>query len=78
MVRKLTVVKRVLESTIEAELRRRVEALGGVCEKVRAIGRRGFFDRLIILPGPRIIFAEIKRQHRGPNFSTARQYPPDF
>jgi hypothetical protein len=62
---KLAFVKRMLESTIEAELKRRVEALGGICEKVRAIGRRGFFDRIIILPGPRIIFCEIKRPTGG-------------
>jgi nucleoside-triphosphatase THEP1 len=62
---KLAFVKRVLESTIEAELKRRVEATGGICEKVRAIGRRGFFDRIIILPGPRIIFCEVKRPRGG-------------
>jgi len=55
----------VKEVTVERELVARVEALGGVCEKVMCVGKRGFFDRLIILPGPRIIFAEIKR----PRFS---------
>ena len=57
----------VKEATIERELVRRVEALGGVCEKVMCVGKRGFFDRLIILPGPRprIIFAELKRPKRG-------------
>jgi hypothetical protein len=61
----------VKEATIERELVRRVEALGGVCEKVMCAGKRGFFDRLVILPadqwgrGPRIIFAELKRPKRG-------------
>jgi len=62
---KLAIVKRVLEGTIEAELKRRVETEGGICEKVRAIGRRGFFDRIIILPGPRVIFCEVKRPRGG-------------
>jgi len=59
-------VKRsVLESVVETELVVRVRAAGGICEKVQAIGRRGFFDRLVILPGPRIIFVEVKRPHGG-------------
>jgi hypothetical protein len=56
------------ESAIEAELVRRVEALGGIAEKVTVIGRRGFFDRLIVLPGGRVIFCEVKRP-RGGTFS---------
>jgi len=55
----------VKERAVEAELVARVVALGGVCEKVMCVGKRGFFDRLIVLPGPRIIFAEIKRPKRG-------------
>ncbi len=57
----------VKERAVEAELVARVEALGGACEKVMCVGKRGFFDRLIILPGPRprIIFAELKRPKRG-------------
>jgi hypothetical protein len=56
------------ENAIEAELVRRVEALGGIAEKVTVIGRRGFFDRLIVLPGGRVIFCEVKRP-RGGSFS---------
>jgi hypothetical protein len=55
----------VKESAIERELRVRVEALGGVCEKVRVIGRRGFFDRLVALPGGVVVFVELKRPKRG-------------
>src|SRR5215467_4562801 len=62
MTRKLATVK---ESVVEAELKRQVEARGGICEKVRVIGQRGFFDRLVVLPGPRIIFVEIKRPQGG-------------
>jgi hypothetical protein len=59
---------KVKENVVEAELVRRVEALGGIAEKVTVIGRRGFFDRLIVLPGGRVIFCEVKRP-RGGSFS---------
>jgi len=56
----------VKESAIERELYDRVLLRGGICVKVQALGQRGFFDRIIILPpGPRIIFAEIKRPRGG-------------
>jgi hypothetical protein len=48
------------EDTVEEELVRRVRALGGRCEKMSMKGRRGFFDRLVVLPG-RIVFCECKR-----------------
>jgi hypothetical protein len=53
-------VKRRRESAVERDLVKRVEILGGLCLKVRVIGRRGFFDRLIVLPDGRIIFVEVK------------------
>jgi len=59
-------VKRgIRESLVEAELVARVRAMGGVAEKMQAIGKRGFFDRLVILPGPRIFFVEVKRPRGG-------------
>jgi hypothetical protein len=48
------------EDSVEEELVRRVRALGGRCEKMAMKGRRGFFDRLVVLPG-RVIFVECKR-----------------
>jgi hypothetical protein len=48
------------EDTVEEELVRRVRALGGRCEKMSMKGRRGFFDRLVVLPG-RVVFCECKR-----------------
>lgn len=53
------------ESVIEQTLVRRVIALGGRCDKVQMTGARGFFDRLVVLPGGRIIFVELKRPHGG-------------
>ena len=56
---------RTLESAVERELQARVEALGGLCIKVQAIGRRGFFDRVVVLPGGRVWFVELKRPKGG-------------
>src|SRR4029079_15831045 len=49
------------EHTVEETLIRRVRALGGICEKPRGIGRRVFFDRVVVLPGGRVVFCECKR-----------------
>jgi hypothetical protein len=58
-------VKRDLkEILIENMLVRRVKEAGGVCDKVQTIGRRGFFDRLVVLRG-RVIFCETKRPKGG-------------
>ena len=53
------------ESDVEAELVIRVTLAGGMAKKVQVIGERGFFDRLVILPGPRVIFVEVKRPQGG-------------
>lgn len=49
------------ESAIEAELIVRVTLAGGLVVKTTVIGKRGFFDRVVMLPGPRVIFVEVKR-----------------
>jgi hypothetical protein len=54
----------IKESAIERELCDRVAARGGLCLKVQTIGRRGFFDRLVVLRG-RVIFVELKRPRGG-------------
>ncbi len=64
--------KKTLEKAIEAELMTRVKALGGRCDKVGALGRRGFFDRIVVLPGGRVIFVEVKRP-RGGNHALHQQ-----
>ena len=53
------------ESAIERELCDRVRAAGGRAEKVTVLGSRGFFDRLVVLPGGRVIFVELKRPRGG-------------
>ena len=69
---------KVKESVIEALLVDRVEALGGVCCKVQTLSRRGFFDRIIVLPGGRIVFAECKRPRGGRLSEHQRQYAKGF
>lgn len=53
------------EIKIEAELVVRVRLAGGVCHKLMTPGRRGQVDRLVLLPGPRIVFVELKRPRGG-------------
>jgi hypothetical protein len=59
-------IKKILEKTIEAALIRRVTKLGGLCEKFVSPGRRSVPDRLVTLPGGRIIFVEVKAPGKGP------------
>lgn len=53
------------EASIEEYLRGRVERLGGVCIKLSPVGLRGVPDRLMVLPGPRVVFVELKRPKGG-------------
>jgi len=50
----------MLESKIEKALIARVNTLDGTCEKFVSPGRRGVPDRIVTLPGGRIIFVELK------------------
>lgn len=48
------------EKEIEAKLRTAVKALGGLCLKWESPGYTGVPDRMILLPGGRIFFVELK------------------
>ncbi len=50
------------ESTIETRLVREVKKLGGLCYKFTSPGSPGVPDRIIILPGGRIVFVELKTE----------------
>lgn len=50
------------ESEIEARLVRMVRGLGGLCLKFVSPGCAGVPDRIIILPGGRVIFVELKTE----------------
>lgn len=49
------------ERDIEAYLKRRVEAVGGLCWKWASPGRNGVPDRVVMLPGHPAMFVEVKR-----------------
>lgn len=51
----------MLEKTIEGKLRDRVRELGGLCLKFESPGYTGVPDRLILLPGGKVLFAETKQ-----------------
>ena len=55
-----TRVSRVLEQVIERKFRLAVLMIGGECIKLSG-GSRGMPDRMVLLPGGRAIFVEVKR-----------------
>lgn len=56
----------MLEKTIESALVKRVKALGGMCEKFTSPSKRSVPDRIVTLPGGRIIFVELKAPGKKP------------
>ncbi len=54
-----------LEKEIEKKLRTMVESHGGLCLKWVCPGWLGVPDRIILLPGGRVLFAETKRPKGG-------------
>lgn len=53
------------EASIEEYLRVQVESAKGVCIKLSPVGLRGVPDRIIVLPGARVAFVELKRPKGG-------------
>ena len=60
-----TAIVTKLEKEIERKLRLEVEKRGGRCLKWVCPGWAGVPDRIILLPGGRVMFAEIKRPRGG-------------
>ena len=54
----------VLESKIEARLKREVESLGGLAFKFTSPGMVGVPDRLVLLPKGKIYFIELKASEK--------------
>lgn len=50
------------ENALEKKLRKAVEQAGGFCLKLPANFYRGIPDRMILLPGARVIFVELKTE----------------
>ena len=56
----------MLESEIEQYLVALVNTSGGLCVKLVASGKRGWPDRIVLLPGGRVWFVELKRPGEKP------------
>lgn len=54
-----------LEKDLEAKLRKEVQKRGGLCLKWVCPGWSGVPDRIILLPGGRVHFVEMKRPKGG-------------
>ena len=54
------------EAAIERRLKRKVEAVGGKALKFSSPGWAGAPDRLVLLPGGRLVFVELKAPGKKP------------
>ena len=54
-----------LERDIERKLKTMVERHGGLCLKWVCPGQAGIPDRIVLLPGGRVLFVELKRSKGG-------------
>ena len=54
------------ERDIEAYLGLRVKAMGGISYKFTSPGRVGVPDRIVVLPGARLVFVELKAPGKKP------------
>lgn len=53
------------ERDIEGRLGRVVSERGGLCLKLDSSAKKGIQDRLVLLPGARVFFVELKRPDGG-------------
>ncbi|UOF83007.1 hypothetical protein [Caudoviricetes sp.] len=51
----------MLERDLERAMVHRVESIGGLHYKFTSPGRRGVPDRIVIFPGGKLVFVEMKR-----------------
>ena len=49
------------ERDVEGYLVRGIQKLGGLCIKLDSAGKKGIQDRLVLLPGGRVWFVELKK-----------------
>ena len=64
----------MLEKQIEAYLVKRIHAIGGECEKFASPMKRSVPDRIVTMPGARIVWVELKRFGRQPEVMQERDH----
>jgi hypothetical protein len=64
----------MLERDIEEYLVRAVRQIGGSCEKFTSPNRRAVPDRLVLMPGGRIWFVELKAPGKKPTAMQERDH----
>jgi hypothetical protein len=64
----------MLEKELEAKFVKKVKSIGGMAEKFTSPGRRSCPDRLVSLPGGRIIFVELKQNGKKPTENQKRDH----
>lgn len=62
------------ESIIEKHLTAAVKAAGGIAYKFVSPGRRSVPDRIVLLPGGRIVFVECKAPGKTPRADQLREH----
>jgi hypothetical protein len=61
------------EKDIESHLQKKVKAIGGIAYKFESPGNAGVPDRLVLLPGGRIVFIELKAPGKKPTVLQTKQ-----
>ena len=66
----------LLEKDIERHLREGVKSLGGWCLKFTSPGFAGVPDRIVLMPGGKLCFVELKRpgQHERPRQNLVQRH----
>ena len=62
------------ESQIEDYLYKQTLAFGGVIRKVQWVGRRGAPDRVVMLPGGKLLWIELKAPGKKPEPHQVREH----
>lgn len=62
------------ESVIESYFCKQVKAAGGLERKFTSPGRRGVTDRLVVFPGGRVSFVELKATGKKPRADQLREH----
>ena len=64
----------MLESNVEGYLKSEISKLGGLCRKWVSPGARGIPDQIVMMPGARIWFVELKAPGKKPRPQQAKRH----